>query len=89
VKQFNRVMRAMLLMMVCLVLVALFFPFLGMAQDAPSVPAVDEAPNVLMVLLGLALAISEALALIPALRSNGLIHMAVLVLKKAMNKPTT
>lgn len=87
-KHWYRTMRTMALMMACLTLMALLFPFLGLAQEATIAPAPEEQPNVLMVLLGLALAVSEALALIPALRSNGLIHMAVLVLKKAMNKPS-
>lgn len=89
-KQFYRLMRTISLVIMVVGLYSVFFPFLGLAQEATiaPAPATDDQPNVLMVLLGLGLAISEALALIPALRSNGLVHMVILVLKKAAGKST-
>lgn len=84
--QFYRVMRTMALVMVGLAMLALLCPFLGLAQEATIAAPSQEQPSVVMVLLGLGLAISEALALIPALKSNGLLHMAMLILKKTMDK---
>jgi hypothetical protein len=86
VKQFYRVMCTMALVMMGLVMVALLCPFLGLAQEATIAAPAQEQPSMVMVLLGLGLAISEALALIPALKSNGLLHMAMLILKKTMDK---
>mgnify|MGYP000904871325 CR=1 FL=1 len=73
----------MLVMMVCLVLL----PLLAVAQEAviqadPAAPA--ESPMV--AILGAALAISEGLALIPALKSNGILHFVLLLLRKLNGK---
>lgn len=87
-KQFYRVMCTMALVMMGLVMVALLCPFLGLAQEATiAAPVPDEQPSVLTVILGLALAISEALALIPALKSNGLVHMFINVMKSMSKMP--
>lgn len=44
------------------------------------------SPDLLAGILGAALAISEALALIPFFKSNGILQMIINILKKAMGK---
>lgn len=72
---------AMLVMMVCLVLV----PLLAVAQEAV-IQTAPPADSPMLAIVGAALAISEALALIPSLKSNGILHFVILTLQKMSGK---
>lgn len=62
-----------------------------LAQETPPVPTITAAPlmdgTTVMIVLAALLAVSEALALIPQLKSNGLLHMVILALKKMLGRP--
>lgn len=77
----------MVIAMVLFVLAALV-PFMVSAQEASAAaPAGHEEPNIIMVIMGIALAVSEGLALLPALKANGIVHMIILCLRSALKKP--
>lgn len=75
--------------MVCLVMVCLL-PLVGLAEEAtaPAVAAApaDQAGYPWAEMFGVALTISEGLALIPALKSNGILHFVLLALRKMNGK---
>ncbi len=62
-------------------------PFLALAQEATITAAPASAPDMMTVIAVAALAVSEALALMPQLKSNGLLHMVILTLKKMLGRP--
>ena len=65
----------------------LLWPIIALAQEAAISAAPADAMDVLTVILVAALAVSEVLALVPALQSNGIVHMVILALRKALGRP--
>lgn len=78
-EQWYRVLRTLVLVVAGLALVAVGFPFLGLAQEATIAQAPPEVDPVAAV-LGFLLAASEILALLP-IPQSGLLHAIVLALR--------
>lgn len=72
--------RATVRLMVWFALVALLFPFLGLAQEATIAPEPENAVDPVTV-LSVLLAVSEVLALIPGVAANGWLHAIALALR--------
>ena len=62
-------------------------PFLALAQEAAVSAAPAASADYLTVIAVAALAVSEALALMPQLKSNGILHMVILALRKMLGRP--
>lgn len=79
--QCYRVMRMLAFVMAGLALVALLFPFLGLAQEATIAAAPAGELDAVTAVLGILLAVSEGLAFFPGLAANGVLHAVVLILR--------
>ena len=85
----RRMMGIVMLIGAVLFILAAWLPFV-LAQEATVSPAPAPTviqPDWLTGLLVILLAISEGLAMIPALKANGIVHMLILVLKRMSGKP--
>lgn len=81
-------MRGWVLMIGALIFaVVMLLPFFVMAQEATLSVAPGASPDYMTVIAVAALAVSEALALIPQLKANGLLHMVILMLQKVLGRP--
>jgi hypothetical protein len=74
-------MRRVMIMFLLIGLVLVIVSPMSFAQEA-SITSVPAETDPIKVLLGVALAISEALALFPKIASNGIVHSIILIVQR-------